>query len=86
MLTLTPDEVVQLTSRKRRPAQCDVLRQLGIPFKVRPDGTPVVLRAAMEVALGYATTEKGSASPQLRVPASLKLLVREKRKVDQARR
>lgn len=83
---LTPDEIAALTNRVRRRAQCDVLRQLGIPFKIRPDGSPVVLRAAMEAALGYATKEKRQTSPALRVPASLKLLVREKGKMDQARR
>ncbi len=74
MLTLTPDEIVQLTARKRRQKQCDVLRQMGIPFVIHPDGTPVVLRAAMEAALGYATTKKGSPSPSLRLPQARRLL------------
>ncbi len=86
MLTLTPEEVAQITDKVRRRAQCDVLRQLGIPFKIRPDGSPVVLRAAMEASLGYAPTEKRQASPSLRVPASIKLLVRQKGKMDQAGR
>lgn len=67
MLTLTTDEIVQLTARVRKTSQCDTLRQLGIPYKIRPDGTPVVLRVAMEMALGYASKAKGSASPKLRL-------------------
>lgn len=68
MLTLTHDEIVQLTARVRKSAQCDTLRQLGIPYKIRPDGSPVVLRAAMEVALGHAPKKNGSSSPRLRLP------------------
>lgn len=67
MLTLSRDEIVQVTARVRKSAQCEVLRQLGIPYKTRPDGTPVVLRAAMEASLGYAPKKSGSASPKLRL-------------------
>ena len=67
MLTLSRDEIEQLTDRVRKTAQCEVLRELGIPFKTRPDGSPVVLRAAMEVTLGYAPKKTGSASPKLRL-------------------
>lgn len=81
MLTLTPDEIVQLTSRVQKAKQCESLKQLGIPFKIRGDGTPVVLRVAMEVALGYATTTKGPTSASLRVPQALKLLVRQEGKM-----
>jgi len=67
MLTLSREEIAQLTDRVRKSAQCDVLRQLGIPYKTRPDGSPVVLRAAMEVTLGYAPKKSGSSSPKLRL-------------------
>lgn len=67
MLTLTREEIALLTDRVRKSAQCDVLRQLGIPYKTRPDGSPVVLRAAMEVTLGYAPKKNGSTSPKLRL-------------------
>lgn len=66
-MLLTPEELAELTSRVRRKAQCDVLRQMGIPFKIRPDGSPAVLRAAMEASLGYAPKKSGSASPKLRL-------------------
>lgn len=67
MLTLSGDEIAQLTARVRKSSQCDILTKLGIPYKIRPDGSPVVLRAAMEVSLGYAPKTKGSSSPKLRL-------------------
>ncbi len=59
---LTPPEIVELTARRRRRAQVEVLRHLGIEHRVRPDGTPVVLRAHVEAALG------GLASATLKDP------------------
>lgn len=67
MIALTADEIAQITARVRKKAQCEVLRQLGIPYKIRPDGTPVVLRAVMEASFGHATTKKGPTSPRLRL-------------------
>ena len=74
MLILSPDEVAEVTKKMRSRPQCAVLRQMGIPFVIRPDGTPVVLRAAMEAALGYATKERGSASPKLRLSQARSVL------------
>lgn len=51
-LTLTPDEVKDLTGRTRRPAQVKVLRHMGIEHRVRPDGSVAVLRAHVETLLG----------------------------------
>lgn len=68
MLTLTPDEIVELTARVRKSAQRQTLMQLGIPFQIRPDGSPVVLRVAMEAALGYAPKNQKPQSPRLRLP------------------
>lgn len=67
MLTLTAEEIAEITHKVRNRSQCDVLRQMGVPFVIRPDGSPVVLRAAMEAALGYATKKSGSTSPRLRL-------------------
>ena len=49
---LTPEEIVALTRRKRRPAQGIALRCLGIEHRVRPDGSVAVLRAHVERLLG----------------------------------
>ncbi|MBP6018760.1 MAG: DUF4224 domain-containing protein [Burkholderiaceae bacterium] len=77
MPTLTPDQVERLTDRVRKTAQCKVLKELGIPFIIHPDGHPVVLRAAMEASLGHATANQGSTSPSLRVPKARQLLLRQ---------
>ena len=45
---LTRDEVVSLTDYKRYGKQCDVLRQMGIPFITNPTGRPIVIRAVLE--------------------------------------
>lgn len=64
---LTPEEVGELTGKERKRAQCDALLQMRVPFQIRPDGSPAVLRAAMEAALGYATPNERPKSPRLRI-------------------
>lgn len=70
-MILSPDEIATLTGKTRRPAQRQVLAALGVPFKARPDGSLVVLRASVDVALGYneAARARSSSGPQLRLPA-----------------
>lgn len=51
-MILTPEELQQLTGRKRRDAQARVLRHMGIEHRVRPDGSVVVLRAHVDEVLG----------------------------------
>lgn len=75
-ILLGQDEIEELTARKRPSAQRDVLLQLAIPFKIRPDGSIVVLRAAMEAALGYAQTNQRPPSPAVRVREARRLLSR----------
>jgi hypothetical protein len=55
-LLLEPSEVEGLTSRVRPNAQVRALRDMGIEHKVRPDGSVVVLRDAVNNALGGSTT------------------------------
>ena len=43
-LALTRAEIEELTERRRPAAQARVLRALGIDFRVRPDGSLLVLR------------------------------------------
>jgi len=76
-ITLSPDELTEITGKTRKSSQIDALRQLGIPFKIRPDGTPLVLRAAMEAALGYAQTNSRPPSPAVRVREARRLLPRQ---------
>lgn len=47
---LTPEQVVQLTGRKRRALQIAWLRKEGIPFRVTAVGVPIVTRSAIESA------------------------------------
>jgi hypothetical protein len=42
---LSPDELIELTGRRRRDAQVTQLNKMGIVYKVRADGTVVVLTA-----------------------------------------
>ena len=43
-LCLTRDEIEELTGMRRKSSQIRALAQMGIPFRVRPDGSPAVLR------------------------------------------
>ena len=44
---LLPEEVAQLTDRKRWSAQCRALAQMGIPFRPNAVGRPLVERSAV---------------------------------------
>ncbi|WP_431194635.1 DUF4224 domain-containing protein [Achromobacter insuavis] len=76
MITISQDELIELTGKIRKSGQIEALRFLSIPFKIRPDGTPVVLRAAVEAALGHATKNQGPTPPRVRVPEARRILVR----------
>ena len=52
MLTLTPEELRDITGKRRSDAQERVLGCLGVYYRRRPDGTLAVLRSAAEAALG----------------------------------
>ena len=51
-LTLTREEVAQLTGRQLAPAQSKQLNHLGIEHRRLTDGTVVVLREVVMRALG----------------------------------
>lgn len=76
MLTLSEDEIREVTQKISRKAQAETLANMGIPFRKRPDKTIVVLRAALEASLGYATTNKEPPPPRVRLPKARGLLVR----------
>lgn len=63
-LTLTHDELVDLTGRRRFTFQARVLTEMGIPYRLRPDGSIVVLR----VHVVHETTEERPASPEMHLP------------------
>lgn len=44
---LTEAQLVFLTKRKRSGAQCRALDALGIPYRKRPDGSPVVFTSSL---------------------------------------
>jgi hypothetical protein len=53
VLTVTQDELAEVTRRDRPSAQARVLRRLGIPFRIHPtDGVLLVARDAVLNALG----------------------------------
>jgi hypothetical protein len=49
MLTLSPEELRELTAKRRSDAQARVLDFMRIPYRVRPNGTLAVLRIHVEV-------------------------------------
>ena len=51
-MNLSGSELQELTGKQRRKAQARTLSLLGIEFKIRADGFPVVLRAHVERVLG----------------------------------
>lgn len=42
---LTPEEVTELTAKKRWSAQCKALARMGVPFRPNAVGRPLVERA-----------------------------------------
>jgi hypothetical protein len=52
---LTATEIADLTHKTRPTAQRRALLAMGIPSKVRPDGTIAVDRTAYEAAMGVPT-------------------------------
>lgn len=71
-MLLTPDDLAELTGKRRSASQREVLAAMGIAYRIRPDGTLAVLRVVAELALGHnsnATTQNRSSSPRLRLPS-----------------
>jgi hypothetical protein len=70
MIVLTKEELAELTGKERPSAQVRALTQMGIPYRKRPDGSPVVFRVHLE---GLEPTSCGEGSRRgggrLRAPA-----------------
>lgn len=56
---LTPEEVCELTDKKRWTAQCRALAEMGVPFKPNAVGRPLVERAVVCTAPGKAKARRG---------------------------
>lgn len=56
-LFLNKEELQSLTGKKLTPAQVCALSTMGIVYKRRPDGFPVVMRAHVEKVLGAITEQ-----------------------------
>lgn len=68
-MLLSPDEIEELTGKVRLAAQRLELQALGIPFRLRRDGSIAVLRSAVQVALGHhEVVPPRTGRPQLRFP------------------
>jgi len=52
-LNLSKEEIKEVTNKTHRKNQIIVLIGMGIPFKVRPDGSILICRAAYQAAMGY---------------------------------
>ena len=77
---LSHAELIALTERTRRNAQRRVLDALRISYRLRPDGSIVVFREALN-----APAQSRPASPTLCVPEMRRPLARLGRKVTQPR-
>ena len=53
-MLLTAREVAELTGRERRPAQRRALDAMGVPYRVRPDGSPSVSRLVSRLRRAHA--------------------------------
>jgi hypothetical protein len=59
-MILNDDELRTLTGKSFRSLQAEVLRYMGIEYRLRPDGSLVVLRSQLEPQQGK---KKASAEP-----------------------
>lgn len=55
-LFLNPAEIRELTGKRNRKSQIEVLGLLGITHKVRPDGSILVMRTYLEQEFGMEDT------------------------------
>lgn len=63
-MILDTEQIYELTGKRRHAAQARELEHMGIPFKVRRDGSLLVLRIHVEGGQAKASRE-----PQLRLDA-----------------
>lgn len=56
---LSPEDVAELTAKKRWAAQCRALAEMGVPFKPNAVGRPLVERAAVCSSPAKAKAKRG---------------------------
>lgn len=61
-MILSPEQLAELTARKRQNGQIRALKAMGIPYRQRHDGSIVVLRSAVETIGG---SSKPKREPEL---------------------
>lgn len=59
-ICLTKEEISDITKRTKFGAQSRVLAMMGINYILRPDGSPMVLRAEVESMMGVSRSKKSS--------------------------
>lgn len=52
MICLYPDEIFFLTKKKRYRSQIKALTTMRVPYRVRPDGSPLVMRCDLVQEVG----------------------------------
>jgi hypothetical protein len=57
-LTLTAEELVEITGYLRPSAQARALRKMGVEHRIRNDGRVIVLRSYVEALLGGGSPAK----------------------------
>lgn len=68
-MILTPAQLVSVTKKVRPKAQARVLRELGVPFKPRPDGTLLVSQASVEAFISGKPAANDADAPGVDVNA-----------------
>ncbi len=66
-LNLTPEELFEVTGKKRISSQVKTLRQLGFEVKVRPDGFPLVAREHYLKLMGVYDNHVKNIKPDLSI-------------------
>jgi hypothetical protein len=67
MLTLSADELRDLTAKRRSDAQRRALDRMGLRYAVRPDKSLAVLRSHVEQVLGAVGATIRQREPELRL-------------------
>ncbi|MCC6530958.1 MAG: DUF4224 domain-containing protein [Burkholderiales bacterium] len=65
-LTLTHDELVEHTGYTQHVKQAAVMRKLGVPVHVRPDGSVAVVRAHLVELMRRPSAESGRDRPKVK--------------------
>lgn len=63
-LILDPEEIRALTGRRRYRAQARALARMGISYRLRPDGFPIVSRTHFEAIMSADTSTSSQRTTQ----------------------